>query len=52
VYGAVIAADQCDPSGSLVDADEVKNPSIYYDPNASAPFVDIVNTTLWLEFTG
>jgi hypothetical protein len=52
VYGAIIAADQCDPSGSLVDLNEVKNPSIYYDPNVAAPFVDIVNTTLWLEFAG
>jgi hypothetical protein len=52
VYGAIIAADQCNPSGSLVDTNEVKNPSIYYDPNVAAPFVDIVNTTLWLEFAG
>lgn len=52
VYGAIIAADQCNPSGSLVGANEVKNPAIYYDPNVAAPFVDIVNTTLWLEFAG
>lgn len=52
VYGAIIAADQCNPSGSLVDNNEVKNPAIYYDPNVAAPFVDIVNTTLWLEFAG
>src|SRR5436190_16816887 len=53
-YGAVIAGDQCDPADgqSLVDFNEIKNPSIYYDPNAATPFVDIVNTTLWLEFTG
>ena len=52
VYGAIVAADQCNPSGSLVDQNEVKNPAIYYDPNVAAPFVDIVNTTLWLEFAG
>lgn len=52
VYGAIIAADQCNPSGSLVSTNEIKNPSIYYDPNVAAPFVDIVNTTLWLEFAG
>jgi hypothetical protein len=52
VYGAIIAADMCNPAGSLVSTDEVKNPSIYYDPNVAAPFVDIVNTTLWLEFAG
>jgi hypothetical protein len=51
-YGAVIASDECDPANgaSLVDADIVKNPSIYYDPNGQAPFVDVVNTTLWLEY--
>lgn len=52
-YGAVIAMDQCNPAtGSLASFDEVKNPSIYYDPNAQAPFTDVVNNTLWLEYTG
>jgi hypothetical protein len=53
-YGSVVAADQCDPAdgNSLVDKNLVKNPSIYYDPNAMAPFIDIINTTLWLEYTG
>jgi hypothetical protein len=51
-YGAVMAAGQCNPPAgqSLVDYNEIKNPSIYYDPNAQAPFVGIVNTTLWLEY--
>jgi len=51
-YGAVIAADQCDPGDglSMVDRNSIKNPSIYYDPNAQAPFTDIINNTLWLEF--
>jgi len=42
-YGAVIAADQCDPADglSLVDYNEIKNPSIWYDPNAATPFVEI-----------
>jgi hypothetical protein len=35
-----------------VDYDEVKNPALYYDPNAQAPFVDVINTTLWLEMVG
>jgi hypothetical protein len=51
-YGSVIAADQCDPTGSLVDTNEIKNPSVYFDPNGYAPFVDVINTTLWLEFVG
>jgi hypothetical protein len=51
-YGAVVAADQCDPADgtSLVDYNVVKNPSVYYDPNGQAPFIDIINTTLWLEY--
>ena len=49
-YGAVIALDGCDPNGSLVDANSIKNPSIYYDPNAQAPFTDVINNTLWLEY--
>ena len=51
-YGAVIAVDQCDPADglSLVDSNIIKNPSIYYDPNAQAPFTDIINNTLWLEY--
>lgn len=52
-YGSVIAADQCTPAtGTLVSSSIIKNPSIYYDPNAQAPFTDIINTTLWLEYTG
>ncbi len=51
-YGAVVAADQCDPADgtSPVDGNVVKNPSIYYDPNAQAPFADVINNTLWLEY--
>lgn len=51
-YGAVIAADQCKPAAgsSLVDSNVVKNPSIYFDPNAQTPFIDTVNSTLWLEY--
>ena len=53
-YGAVIAVDQCDPADGLspVDRNIIKNPSIYYDPNAQAPFTDIINNTLWLEYAG
>ena len=32
-YGAVIAGDECDPVRSLVDANIIKNPSVYFDPN-------------------
>lgn len=49
-YGAVIAGDQCaaDPG----EKDVIKNPAIYYDPNAQAPFTSVINTTLWLEYPG
>jgi hypothetical protein len=47
-FGAVIAVDQCPASTGEVN--EIKNPSVYFDPNADAPFTDIINTTLWLEF--
>jgi hypothetical protein len=46
----VIAADECPPVGT--EKNEIKNPSIYYDPNGEAPFTDVINTTLWLEYTG
>ena len=52
-FGAVIAAGQCAPaSGTLVTNNLIKNPSIYYDPNAQAPFTDVINNTLWLEYGG
>lgn len=52
-YGAVVAADQCAPSSSDLagGGNVIKNPSVYYDPNAEAPLTDIIRTTLWLEFT-
>jgi hypothetical protein len=50
-YGSVIAEDTCQNSGP-VTSDVVKNPAIYYDPNAQAPFTNIIDTTLWLEMPG
>jgi hypothetical protein len=47
-YGAFVAADQCPASAG--ETNEVKNPAVYFDPNAEAPFTDIINTTLWLEY--
>lgn len=51
-FGAVIAADECSPSSSLVASNIIKNPSVYFDPNGYTPFTDVVNTTLWLELVG
>jgi hypothetical protein len=51
--GSVIVGDQCSGgSTDLVTANEIKNPAIYYDPNSEAPFTSIIDTTLWLEYTG
>jgi hypothetical protein len=49
-YGAVVAGDQCPAMPGEVN--EIKNPTVYYDPNAEAPFTDIIDTTLWLEYVG
>ena len=51
-YGSVIAADECDPSSSLVPDNVIKNPAVHYDPTGYSPLTDVVNTTLWLELTG
>jgi hypothetical protein len=51
--GSVVAGDQCSNGNpDLITTDEVKNPAIYYDPNATAPFTSIISTTLWLEYPG
>lgn len=49
VFGSVVAADQCASSGSG-DIDVVKNPTITYDNTEQAPFTDVIDTTLWLEY--
>jgi len=49
-YGAVVAGDQC--AASPGEKNVIKNPNIYYDPNAEAPFTDVIDTTLWLEYPG
>jgi hypothetical protein len=51
--GSVVVGDQCTTGNpDLATANEIKNPAIYYDPNSEAPFTSIINTTLWLEYTG
>jgi len=47
--GSVLASDQCGTS-QMVLSNQVKNPTVYYDPQAEAPFSSIVSTTLWLEY--
>lgn len=49
--GSVMTADQCTTS-PLVTANQVKNPSVYFDPEAEAPFSAVISTTLWLEYVG
>ena len=52
--GAVLAADQCEtpPSRGLITASVVKNPAVYFDPNAESPFSSVITVTLWLDYTG
>ncbi len=52
--GAVMIGDQCQspaPSG-LITENVVKNPSVFYDPNAAANFTSVVTTALWLDYSG
>jgi hypothetical protein len=48
--GAVLSADQC--KGSPADSDQVQGVEIHFDDTGEAPISSIVNTTLWLEYTG
>lgn len=51
--GSVVVGDNCTVGNpDLVTTNEIKNPNIYYDPNADAPFTSIISTTLWLEYVG
>lgn len=52
--GAVLSADTCPTpaSNGLITTSEVKNPSIYFDPNSDAPFSSIITTSLWLDYGG
>jgi len=51
--GAIVVGNQCQTGNpDLVTSTQIKNPAIYYDPNADAPFTSIISTTLWLEYPG
>lgn len=55
--GSVLAADQCaDPTvdgwTNLVTYNWIKNPTVYFDPEAYSPITAMANTTLWLEYVG
>ena len=52
--GAVVSADQCPtpPSAGLITTSVVKNPSVYFDPNADAPFSSVITNSLWLDYSG
>jgi hypothetical protein len=46
--GSVVASDQCNTTHAPT-SNQVKNPAVYFDPNADSPFTSIVTTTLWAE---
>ncbi|MBC7306282.1 MAG: hypothetical protein H5T80_05005 [Dietzia sp.] len=50
--GSVITANQCPtpPPNGLITTSRVQNPSVYFDPNAEAPFSSIITTALWLDY--
>ncbi|HEY3546527.1 MAG TPA: hypothetical protein VGK17_10595 [Propionicimonas sp.] len=52
--GSVLSANQCTstPAPDLITTSEVKNPSIYFDPNSDAPFSSVITTSLWLDYSG
>ena len=54
--GSVVAADQCaspvSPGNGLISDNEIKNPTIWYDPNSDAPFTSVIDRTLWLDYSG
>ncbi|GGB94078.1 hypothetical protein GCM10010972_03450 [Cellulomonas carbonis] len=53
--GSVVIANQCPTpagSGGLITTSEVKNPAVYFDPNADAPFASVITTALWLDYSG
>lgn len=58
--GSVLAAERCNPATlnppdqfpEPVTFNEVKNPEVFFDPDANAPFTSIINQTLWLEYNG
>ena len=52
--GSVLIGNRCPTGGNpnLITTSEIKNPAIYYDPYADAPFTSVINTTLWLEYAG
>ncbi len=52
--GSVLAANQCATSApaGMITSSEVKNPSVYFDPNSDSPFSSVITTSLWLDYTG
>ncbi len=48
VKGALIANNTCAAAGS----NSVQGMTITYDQSVEAPVYSVVNTTLWLEYTG
>lgn len=52
--GSVLAANDCatPPSAGRITSSEIKNPSVYFDPNSDSPFSSVITTSLWLDYTG
>jgi hypothetical protein len=48
VKGSIIANNTCPQAGT----NNIANMTITYDDSVEAPVYSVVNTTLWLEYTG
>ena len=48
MYGAILAEDACDSSGTAGDT-IAGNPNIVCDGTLAVPFGNVIRTTLWLE---
>jgi hypothetical protein len=50
--GYLIASDICRGSAASPDTNEIQGVSFHYDETGEAPLMDVIRTTLWLEYVG
>jgi len=52
--GSIVMTDKCPtpPPKGLITTSEIKNSTIYFDPDAASPFASVITTSLWLDYSG
>ena len=52
--GSIVMTDKCQtpPPQGLITTSEIKNSTIYFDPDAASPFASVITTSLWLDYAG